>query len=196
MHDIEPWWGWRDEYTAENDKKSPFHGCVYDEFTFSNKIYNYYIHPQWDYFGSDTLFAKLIYVNYTLHFAVIELIGEWNDTLYNDIMFIKRNLVDILNKNNIYKFVIICDNVLNFHGDDDCYYEEWYDDVKDDRGWICLINTFDHVSSEMTRYRLHHYLHFGPQYNDIPWRTLKPNFLLDKIEGLIYNKQIKSYERT
>ena len=61
MHDIEPWWGWRDEYTAENDPKSPFYGREYNEFLFTNKIYNYYIHPQWDFFGSETLYLKLIY---------------------------------------------------------------------------------------------------------------------------------------
>ena len=188
MHDIEPWHGWRDEYTAENDKKSPFHGCVYDEFNFSNKIYNYYIHPQWDYFGSETLYGKLLFVNYTKHFAVIELIGEWNDALYNDIMFLKRQLADILNKNKIYRFTIICENVLNFHGDDDCYYEEWYDDIRDDRGWICLINTFDHVSSEMSKYRLHHYINFGSKYNNLPWRTIKPDLLLDMVENIMNNQ--------
>lgn len=24
MHDIEPWWGWRDEYVAEKDENRPF----------------------------------------------------------------------------------------------------------------------------------------------------------------------------
>lgn len=49
MHDIEPWWGWRDEYVAEKDSRSPFYGRTYDEFTFTNKVYNYFIHPQWDF---------------------------------------------------------------------------------------------------------------------------------------------------
>lgn len=193
MHDIEPWWGWRDEYIAENDKKSPYHGSVYDEFTFSNKIYNYYIHPQWDYFGSETLYGKIIYVNYSTHFAVIELIGEWNDCLHNDIMFLKRGLIDILNKNKIYKFVLICENVLNFHGDDDSYYEEWYDDIKDDNGWISIINTYDHVSNEMSKYKLHNYLNFGQSFNEISWRTVKPIFLMDIIEDILnYNPKLIS----
>ena len=60
---------------AESDKHSPFYKRSYDEFNFTNKIYNYYIHPQWDDFGSDTLYMKIIYVNYKRHFALIELIG-------------------------------------------------------------------------------------------------------------------------
>ncbi|MCZ2337421.1 MAG: hypothetical protein LC127_04320 [Chitinophagales bacterium] len=161
MHDIEPWWGWRDEYSAEEDKKSPFHGRKYSEFSFSNKVYNYLIHPQWDYFGSETLYAKILFVDYRLHFAIIELIGEWNDALYNDIMFLKTKLADRLTDHKISKFAIICENVMNFHGEDDCYYEEWYDDIKDDRGWICLLNTYEHVSVEMQKHRLHYYINVG-----------------------------------
>jgi hypothetical protein len=189
MHDIEPWWGWRDEYAAENDRKSPFYGRTYDEFKFTNQIYNYYIHPQWDDFGSETLYIKILYVDYKRHFALLELVGEWNDALYNDIMFLKRDLLDVLLKNDINKFAIFCDNVLNYHGDDDSYYEEWYDDIKDDRGWICLINTFDHVASEMQRYRLQYYMNFGPQYNDMNWRTQKPAFIIDAIENVLFNQQ-------
>lgn len=189
MHDIEPWWGWRDDYMAEADSKSPFYGRHYDEFKLTQKIYNYYIHPQWDSFGSETLYGKILYVDYKRHFAMIELIGEWNDTLYNDIMFLKREIVDKLNKNYIYKFVIFCDNVLNYHGDEDCYYEEWWDDVKDDRGWVCLVNTFDHVSSEMSKYRLHYYVNYGPLFNDMNWRTQKPAYLIDVLERTINTQQ-------
>lgn len=189
MHDIEPWWGWRDEYCAEKDKKSPFFGRQYDEFTFSSRIYNYYIHPQWDDFGSETLYAKILYVDYKRHFALIELIGEWNDTLNNDIMFLKRDLIDSLLKNDIYKFVIFCDNVLNFHGDDDSYYEEWYDDIKDDSGWICLVNTYEHVVNEMCKFRLQYYLYFGDDFNDMNWRAMKPAYLVDAIETTMHNQQ-------
>lgn len=189
MHNIEPWWGWRDDYTAENDRKSPFYSRQYDEFQFSNKIYNYFIHPQWDHFGSETLYIKILYIDYKRHYALLELIGEWNDALYNDIMFLKRDLIDILLKNDIYKFGLFCDNVLNYHGDDDSYYEEWYDDIKDDRGWVCLINTFDHVASEMQRYRLQYYLHYGPQFNNMNWRTLKPPYIIDALENIMNTSQ-------
>ena len=59
MHTIEPFWHWRDIYCAENDKLSPFYKREYSEFEFSTTIYNYYIHPQWDDFGSETLYIKI-----------------------------------------------------------------------------------------------------------------------------------------
>lgn len=189
MHDIEPWWGWRDEYTAENDPKSPFYGREYNEFLFTNKIYNYYIHPQWDFFGSETLYAKILYSDYIRHYALIELVGEWNDCIGNDIMFLKRDVVDRLIKKRINKFVLLCDNVLNYHGDDDCYYEEWYDDVKDDGGWICVINSYDHVLKEMEKYRLYYYMSMGQQYNEMTWRAQKPDFIVQAIEELMHQKQ-------
>ncbi|MBK9564574.1 MAG: hypothetical protein IPO37_05150 [Saprospiraceae bacterium] len=189
MHDIEPWWGWRDEYTAENDPKSPFYGREYNEFLFTNKIYNYYIHPQWDFFGSETLYAKILYSDYIRHYALIEFVGEWNDCIGNDIMFLKRDVVDHLIKKRINKFVLLCDNVLNYHGDDDCYYEEWYDDVKDDGGWICVINSYDHVLKEMEKYRLYYYMSMGQQYNEMTWRAQKPDFIVQAIEELMHQKQ-------
>ncbi len=189
MHDLEPWWGWRGEYAAENDAKSPFYRRTYSEFQFTSKIYNYYIHPQWDSFGSETLYAKILYTDYKRKFALIELIGEWNDCIENDIMFLKRDLADYLISHQISRFVLFCDNVLNFHGDDDSYYEEWYEDVRDDRGWICFVNTFAHVHAEMQRYRLHHYVHFGPAFNEMGWRTLKPAFIIDAIENILNGNQ-------
>lgn len=189
MHDIEPWWGWREIYSAEFDRHSPFHKRQYSEFTFTNKIYNYYIHPQWDSFGSETLYAKILYVQYTKRFALIELIGEWNDAIGNDIMYLKNNLLDFLISKNIDKFVVFCDNVLNFHGDDDSYYELWYDDIKDQRGWIALVNVYDHVSDEMNKYRLNYYMNYGPELNNHNWRTQKPDFIAESIHQWVNQKQ-------
>jgi len=73
-------------YTAEEDEKSPFFGRTYSEFEYSQSVYNYYIHPQWDEFGSKTLYLKVLYADYAENFAIIELIGEWNDAVENDIM--------------------------------------------------------------------------------------------------------------
>ena len=106
MHDIEPWYGWRDYYMAEEDRHSPFYQRTYDEFVFSNRIYNHYIHPQWDYFGSETLYMKILFVDYQQSVALIELIGEWNDCIENDIMFLKREIIDNLIKKGIYHYVI------------------------------------------------------------------------------------------
>ena len=64
MHDIEPFYNWRHIYVAEEDSLSPFFGRTYSEFEFSQTVYNYYIHPQWDDFGSRTLYLKILFVDH------------------------------------------------------------------------------------------------------------------------------------
>jgi hypothetical protein len=182
MHDIEPYYRWRDYYTAEEDDRSPFYQRVYSELHYTDKIYNYYIHPQWDNFGSPTLYMKLLFVDYEDGYAIIEFIGEWNDCITNDIMYLKRDIAETLMKHGVYKFILICDNVLNFHGSDDCYYEEWWDDIKEENGWVVVINAFDHVSDEMKRTRLQYYINFGIQYNDVEWHNKLPEGLYQLVQ--------------
>ncbi|MEM1219697.1 MAG: hypothetical protein AAGH79_12340 [Bacteroidota bacterium] len=177
MHDIEPHYQWRDKYIASEDSRSPFYQRQYNEFQFTQKIYNYYIHPQWDAFGSPTLYSKILFTDYDEGYTIIELLGEWNDALQNDIMFLKRNIIDQLAGHRVNKFLIICDNVLNFHGSDDCYYEEWYEDVRDEDGWICFANLLDHVEDEMRITNIHHFINLGGLFNQLSWRTQKPQNL-------------------
>ena len=75
MHDIEPHFHWRDHYIASEDRYSPFFRRQYDEFQYTLKVYNYFIHPQWDQFGSTTLYGKVLFVDYDEGFAILELIG-------------------------------------------------------------------------------------------------------------------------
>ncbi|MFT4534454.1 MAG: hypothetical protein ACI9P5_001814 [Saprospiraceae bacterium] len=178
MHDIEPYYKWSEYYNAAEDKDSPFYGKVYDEFTYTKKVYNYFIHPQWDDFGSLTLYTKVLFVDYNDGLAMIELIGEWNDGIGNDIMFLKREVIDPLLRRNINKFILFCDNVLNFHGDDDSYYEEWYDDASEDGGWTTFVNVQDHVLQEMEQSRLQYYVNLGPSYNNINWRHKAPELAI------------------
>lgn len=185
MHDIEPHFRWRDLYVASEDARSPFYGRKYSEFYFNNKLYNFYLHPQWDEFGSSTLYAKILFADYGQGYALIELIGEWNDTLHNDIMFLKREIGDALFREGIHKFVFFCDNVLNFHGADDDYYAEWAEEVHEEGGWIALTNTRLHVEQEMHESRLHHYLNFGEEYNDLLWRSQKPQIVFSLIEAMV-----------
>lgn len=187
MHNLEPHYNWRHFYAAENDSISPFYGREYSEFTYSDRVYNHLIHPQWDYIESPTLFLKILYCNYDQAFAVIELIGEWNDCLNNDIMLFKREVIDVLIAEGIQKFVLIGENVLNFHYSDDCYYEEWFDETYD--GWIAAVNFQEHVLSEMSTIGIDQYLLWGGDLNDLPWRTFKPQDLMLKIES-IFNKRL------
>ena len=107
----------------------PFFGNESNTEQYENDIYGYYIHPDWEYIGSETLYAKLIYAEYEAGYAVIELIGEWNDTLHNDIMHLKRNVIDLMIPLGLTKIILIGENVLNFHGGEDDYYQEWFEEV-------------------------------------------------------------------
>lgn len=185
MHDIEPHFNWRDRYIASEDKLSPFFGKQHSEFYFTNKIYNYYIHPQWDFFGSATLYMKVLFTDYDDGYTIIELIGEWNDCLHNDVMFLKRDIVDDMLKKGISKFIFICENVLNFHAGDDDYYEEWYEDVRDERGWIVFLNTLEHVEQEMKDARLQAYINFSGHFSSVIWRPHKPKNVFKAIEALV-----------
>ena len=182
MHGIEPYWRWRDLYKAEEDEYSPFFEREYSEFEFTHAIYDHAIHPQWDYIGSPTLFIKILFVDYEDGIAVIELLGEWNDTINNDIMFFKRDIIDALTKNGIYRFIIIGENVLNFHGQSEDYYDEWYNDIIDEGGWIAFVNFNMHVLEEMMSENIHYYMHSNQELQSLNWRKYTPDKLLVLVE--------------
>ena len=186
MHDIEPFYNWRHLYIASEDERSPFFGREYSEFYFSSSIYNYFIHPQWDGFGSATLYLKILYVNYDEKFCIIELLGEWNDCLYNDIMYLKRNVVEYLEEQGITKFILIGENVLNFHHDDDSYYQEWFDEIED--GWIACVNFRDHVVKEFEEASLDYYMAMGGRLNELAWRTAEPLKVFQSVERLMMKR--------
>ena len=185
MHDIEPFWKWRDDYVAADDLRSPFHGRTYSELYFSKQIYNFVIHPQWDGFGSSTLYLKILFADYDEAYALIELFGEWNDTLHNDVMFLKRKIMEPLMAAGISRFVFFCENLLQFHGGDTDYYEEWAEEMRDENGWAALLNLQIHVEEEMTATRLGYFLNFGEAFNDINWRAQKPAVIIQAMDALV-----------
>ncbi len=186
MHMIEPYYLWRNYYVASEDPNSPFYGREYNEFEFQDKIYNYYIHPQWDTIESPTLFLKILFVDHDQGYCIIELIGEWNDAIENDVMTLKRDLIDELVPQGIDKYLIIGENVLNFHGSDDCYYEEWFEDVED--GWIAFINFHEHVLEEMRQTGIDHYVVMGGKMEEIEWRTHLPEQLFKRIDTIVQKR--------
>jgi hypothetical protein len=183
MQDIEPFYNWRDLYNAAEDPASPFFGREYSEFEYTSRIYNFYIHPQWDDIGSETLYIKILSVDYDLSFAIIELIGEWNDAIGNDIMFLKRDVVDLLIQEGISNFILLGENVLNFHASDECYYEEWFDDLED--GWIVGLNFREHVVKEFSDYGIDQYILFSGKFDTINWRQYQPSQLYKLIESFM-----------
>lgn len=171
MHEIEPYSNWRHIYSAENDEKSPFFRREYSEFEFTQSVYNYLIHPQWDEFGSSTLYMKILMADYEQGYAIIELLGEWNDAIENDIMTLRREVTDIMEATGIYKFILIGENVLNFHSSDDAYYEDWYQDVEEEQGWIVLLNLPQQSQYDFKRAKLDRYIELMELDN---WRIYKP----------------------
>jgi len=183
VHDIEPYYNWIHMYSAAEDELSPFYGREYSEFMFTHAVYNYLIHPQWDFFGSNTLYIKILYADYQDGFAIIEMLGEWNDAIYNDIMMLKREVIELLQGEGIDKFILLGENVMNFHASDDSYYEEWFQES--DEGWIAFVNFREHVLDEFRRARIDYFVNFGGELDDLLWRKLSPRQLHERISGVL-----------
>lgn len=129
------------------------------------------------------MYIKVLYADYDRQYAIIEFIGEWNDAINNDIMLLKREIIELMIDEGINKFILIGENVLNFHCSDDVYYEEWFQDVED--GWITGINFQEHVINEFRNSNIDYYINFGGQLDDLAWRALKPLQFFKKVEEIL-----------
>jgi len=183
MHDIEPHYLWRTKYIAAYDERSPFYGYENSEVYFTDKIYDHLIHPQWDNFGTETLFIKQLYADYTLGFTVLEFFGEWNDALHNDIMMLKRDVLEPIMQEGINKFILIGENLLNFHAGDLDYYDEWMEEL--DEGWVSLVNFRPHVLDEIKQYGIDQYLNFGGDLDVLEWHTWGPNKMFARVSEIV-----------
>ncbi|MBW7839981.1 MAG: hypothetical protein H3C36_10180 [Chitinophagaceae bacterium] len=185
MQDLEPFDNWHYLYLSEDDEQSPFYGREYSEFEFSNTIYNYYIHPLWDEFGSRTLYLKVLMADYELGYMIIEMIGEWNDAIENDIMTLKREVIDEFQQLGIRKFILIVENVLNFHSSDDSYYEEWFEESLDNDGWAVCLNMPVSSQHDFLQANLHRYI---PLMEILNWRTMKPDMLFQQVDNYFHRR--------
>lgn len=188
MHTLTPFERWNQYYNSSYDDQSPFAGKEYNYDQYSETIYGYYIDPAWDFIGSETLYIKLLFAEYDLGFAVIEMIGEWNDAINNDIMHLKRNILEHLMYQGINKYVLIGENVMNFHGSDDSYYEEWFEEVEE--GWIAAVNFPEHVRLEMQNYNIDYYINMGGSLELEKWRILTPSKFYLLVDGLIQRRLV------
>ena len=69
--------------------------------------------------------------------------------------------------------------MFNFHGSDDCYYEEWYEEIKDEQGSIFFINMQKPVMDEIKLFGIQHFVNLGPDFQDINWRKMNPMDLME-----------------
>ena len=181
MHALEPFYNWQHQYVSEEDARSPFFGRTHSEFEYSNTIYNFYIHPQWDDLGSKTLYGKALMADYEEGYLVLELIGEWNDALENDIMILKREVLDPFLEEGIRCVILIAENVLNFHSDGTDYYEELAEELSDRGGWVVCLNMPESTRCEFEQAGLPRFL---PLLELLDWRSYKPIHLFRKLRTL------------
>ena len=172
MHTLEPFYQWLHIYKSEDDSRSPFYKQHHSELYYTNTIYGHYIHPQWDNCGTETLYLKVLNADYDRGYIILELIGEWNDCINNDIMFLKRDVIDIFVNEGITKFIILGEYILNFHASGDEYYEEWFQDVED--GWIAFVNFREHVLDEFSKYKIDYFVNYGGELDALDWRKGTP----------------------
>jgi hypothetical protein len=90
----------------------------------------------------------------------------------------------------IRRFILIGENVLNFHNSDDCYYEEWFDEVCDDDGWIALVNFRQHVIEEFAEIDLDAFFVLGGGLQELAWRTFSPEQLFARIDDNVTRRLI------
>lgn len=183
MHTLEPHYLWRNAYLANRDERSPFFEYENSEVYFTDQIYDHIIHPQWDNFGAETLFVKQLYTDYDQGYTILELMGEWNDVLHNDIMTLKRDVIEPIMYHGVNKFILMGENILNFHAGESDYYEEWFDEVEE--GWIALLNFRPHVLDEIRRYHLDHYLIFGGELDEVNWHKWTPLKLFKQVRNVV-----------
>lgn len=186
MHDIEPHYLWRNLYRASLDERSPFYGYQNSEVFFTDQIYNHLIHPQWDFFGAETLFIKQLFTDYETGYVILEFLGEWNDVLHNDIMFLKRDVIEEIMAAGINKFILIGDHILNWHAEMDDYYQEWFEELEE--GWIALVNARPQVRDELRDFNLDQYLIYGGDLDEMSWRRWSPPRFYREVAAVISHR--------
>jgi hypothetical protein len=103
-------------------------------------------------------------------------------------MLLKRNIVEHLQAHGIHKFILIGENVLNFHTSDEEYYSEWFEETSDAGGWIALLNFRPHVLEDFQRANIDQYFLLGGQLNAFKWRTYEPETLFEQVDALVLKR--------
>jgi hypothetical protein len=190
MHEIEPFYNWLKYYDSAQDERSPFFGKEYNHDLYQDTIYGFFIDPGWDSIESETLYLKMLYADYEEGYVIVELLGEWNDTINNDIMLFKRNFIEVVAAQGITKFILIGENVFNFHGSDDAYYEEWFDEVEDvsPPGWIAAISFPEFIQDEMKKFGIDRYINMGGTLQIDQWRTFTPQNFYNRVTTMIQRR--------
>ena len=98
-------------------------------------------------------------------------------------MTLKRDIIEGLMYEGVDKFILIGENVLNFHYSDDCYYEEWADELEE--GWIAAINFHENVTEEFKNANIDNYFAMGGELEELEWRTYNPFQFFNKVNSIM-----------
>ena len=82
----------------------------------------------------------------------------------------------------IHKFILISENVLNFHSDGKDYYEELHEELSEENGWVVCLNMPEQTQYDFKQAKLNYYIELLELGN---WRTYKPFHLYRKIDDEI-----------
>lgn len=179
---IEPFYGWLHLYSHESDTRSPFHHIEHNLFEYDRHIYTFNAHPLWDTIDSESILLKILYADYQVGYAIIELLGEWNDLFENDFKLMCENCLTYLLDEGINKFIFICENVFNVFLERDDYYEAFSEELSDE-GWMCLLKARPNVLADFNDYNIGRYFYWNSQFDTLQWRKLQPWQLFDLIEN-------------
>ena len=100
-------------------------------------------------------------------------------------MTLRRDVTDQFFQYGITKFILIAENVLNFHSSDKEYYQEWFEEVTDENGWIVCLNMPEQTQHDFRKAKLNYYIELVEMEN---WRIYKPFHLFKKIDGEILKR--------
>ena len=87
----------------------------------------------------------------------------------------------------ISKFILITENVLNFHSSDSEYYEEWNEEIGDQGGWIVAVNMPSQTQYDFHQSKIDRLVHMQEHLN---WRTFQPQHFFQ----LVDNEMLKRLE--
>jgi hypothetical protein len=102
-------------------------------------------------------------------------------------MIFRREVIDPLFDMGICKFILVAENVLNFHSSDKEYYEEWYENVTDENGWIVCLNMPESSQYDFKKLKLNYLIEFR---NMPDWRRYQPDGVFTIIDTEL-KKRIK-----
>ena len=100
-------------------------------------------------------------------------------------MTLRRDITDNLYALGINKYMLIAENVLNFHSSDADYYDEWKEQIEEDGGWIVILNMPEQSQYDFKKARLTNYVTL---MNFEGWRTLKPEVVFGQVDNEVIRR--------